>query len=212
MYLTITLSDFWINGVNMESIESIRNEIMQDPSNLEFTSKGWKPIFMANPNSRLLIIGQAPGIITQEKNLSFMDRSGDKLRQWLGVDRENFYNSGKIGVLPLDFYFPGKGKTGDLPPRKDFAAKWHPRLISKMPNIELTLLIGAYAQRFYLKDRVKHNLTQTVKAYQEYLPEYFPLVHPSPLNIRWLKNNPDFEENIVPQLQVLVKNILNKNL
>lgn len=192
----------------MERIEAIKKAITQNPDNLEFTNKGWVPIFMANPSSKLLIIGQAPGIKTQEKGQSFMDRSGDKLREWLGVNEDTFYNSGKISVLPLDFYFPGKGKTGDLPPRKDFASKWHPMLIDTMPEIELTLLIGAYAQKFYLKDRIKKNLTETVKAYKEYLPEYFPLVHPSPLNIRWFKNNPEFEEEIVPHLQSIVKGIL----
>lgn len=192
----------------MERIEAIKKAIVQDPDNLEFTNKGWVPIFMANPRSKLLIIGQAPGIKTQEKEQSFMDRSGDKLRQWLGVSEDTFYNSGKIAVLPLDFYFPGKGKTGDLPPRKDFASKWHPMLIDTMPEIELTLLIGAYAQKFYLKDRIKKNLTETVKAYHEYLPEYFPLVHPSPLNIRWFKNNPEFEEEIVPRLQSIVRGVL----
>lgn len=192
----------------MERIETIKKAIAQDPDNLEFTNKGWVPIFMAKPGSKLLIIGQAPGIKTQEKEQSFMDRSGNKLREWLGINEDTFYNSGKIAVLPLDFYFPGKGKTGDLPPRKDFASKWHPMLIDTMPQIELTLLIGAYAQKFYLKDRIKKNLTDTVKAYTEYLPEYFPLVHPSPLNIRWFKNNPEFEEVIVPQLQSIVKEIL----
>lgn len=192
----------------METIESIRKAIMQDADNFEFTKKGWKPIFMANPQARLLIIGQAPGIRTQEKNQSFMDKSGDKLREWMGITDETFYNSGKIAVLPLDFYFPGKGKTGDLPPRKNFAPKWHPQLINKMPKIELTLLVGAYAQKYYLRDRIKKNLTETVRAYQEYLPEYFPLVHPSPLNIRWFKNNPDFEELILPQLRLMVKSIL----
>lgn len=192
----------------METIESIRKAIMQDPDNLEFTNKGWNPIFMADPQSKLLIIGQAPGIVTQEKSQSFMDRSGNKLREWLEVTEDTFYHSKKIAVLPLDFYFPGKGKTGDLPPRKDFASKWHPKLIDMMPQIELTLLIGAYAQKFYLKDRIKQNLTETVKAYQEYLPEYFPLVHPSPLNIRWFKKNPEFEEKIVPHLQSIVNEIL----
>ncbi|NLK99624.1 MAG: uracil-DNA glycosylase family protein [Clostridiales bacterium] len=192
----------------METIALIRKAIMQDPDNIEFTKKGWSPIFMASPQAKLLLVGQAPGIQTQEKNQSFMDRSGNKLREWMGVTEDFFYNSGKIAVLPLDFYFPGKGKTGDLPPRKDFAAKWHPQLIERMPQIELTLLIGAYAQKFYLKDRIKRNSTETVRSYQEYLPEYFPLVHPSPLNIRWFKKNPDFEEIIVPELQSIIKSIL----
>ena len=169
-----------LKGESMKTIESVRKSIMEDPDNIEYTKKGWEPIFMASPKSKLLIIGQAPGIKTQE------------------------------AVLPLDFYFPGKGKSGDLPPRKDFAAKWHPLIISMMPHLELTLLVGSYAQKFYLKDRMKANLTDTVKAYRDYLPDYFPLVHPSPLNVRWFKNNPDFEEDIVPQLKLRVEEILSK--
>ncbi len=192
----------------MEKIQYIKKAIMQDPDNIKFTNMGWNPIFMANPISKLAIIGQAPGIKTQEEGHPFMDRSGKKLREWLGVTEDFFYNSGKIAVLPLDFYFPGKAKTGDLPPRKDFPSKWHPPILDMMPQIELTLLVGSYAQKYYLKDRMKSNLTNTVKAYQEYLPEYFPLVHPSPLNIRWFKNNPDFEKNIVPELKSIVKDIL----
>ncbi|NMB42548.1 MAG: uracil-DNA glycosylase family protein [Clostridiales bacterium] len=192
----------------MNTIDSIKKTIMEDPDNAIFTDKGWEPIFMASPESRILIIGQAPGIKTQEKGLPFMDRSGTRLRDWLGISEYTFYNSGKIAVLPLDFYFPGKGKSGDLPPRKDFPDKWHPAIIDLMPKIELTLLVGFYAQKYYLKDKMKGTLTDTVKTYKEYLPEYFPLVHPSPLNIRWFKNNPDFEENIVPELRSMVEDIL----
>ncbi len=192
----------------MNRIQHIRQQIMDDPENIDFTNKGWLPIFQADINAKILIIGQAPGIKTQEKGESFRDLSGEKLRDWMGIDETMFYDSGFIAVLPLDFYFPGKAKTGDLPPRKTFAAKWHPLLIESMPNIELTLLIGTYAQKEYLKKSAKRNLTETVLSYQDYLPQYFPLVHPSPLNFRWFNKNPQFEADVVPVLKNKVQRIL----
>ncbi len=190
------------------TIAEIRQAIMQDPANQAMTAQGWQPIFTAHPETKILLIGQAPGIKTQLKEDVFRDQSGKRLRQWLDITEETFYESGKISVLPLDFYFPGKAKTGDLPPRLDFAKKWHPLLLQEMPQVELTILIGLYAQKFYLQDRAKKTLTATVQAYQEYLPEYFPLPHPSPLNVRWFKNNPYFETEMVPALQTLVQKVL----
>lgn len=193
------------------TIEDIRQQIIHDPDNASFTEKGWQPIFMAYPEATILIIGQAPGIKTQEKEQVFRDKSGVKLREWMGVTDEVFYDSKHIAVLPLDFYFPGKATQGDLPPRKNFTAKWHPRLMECMPNIQLTILMGTYAQKYYLKDKAKKTLTETVFAYEEYLPTYFPIVHSSPLNFRWFAKNPSFEEKIVPELQQLVKKILNQS-
>ncbi len=190
------------------TIEEIRQAIMADDKNKEMTAKGWKPIFTAHPATKILLIGQAPGIKTQLKEDVFRDQSGKRLRQWLNVTEETFYESGKISVLPLDFYFPGKAKTGDLPPRLDFAEKWHPLILEQMPEVELIILIGLYAQKFYLKDGAKKTLTATVQAYQDYLPKYFPLPHPSPLNVRWFKNNPYFEEKMVPELQRMIAKIL----
>lgn len=187
------------------TIAEIKQAIMQDPANQAMTAQGWQPIFTAYPETKILLIGQAPGIKTQLKEDVFRDQSGKKLRQWLNVSEETFYDSKKISVLPLDFYFPGKAKTGDLPPRLDFAEKWHPLLLEQMPQVKLTILIGLYAQKFYLQERAKKTLTATVQAYKEYLPAYFPLPHPSPLNIRWFKNNPYFEAEMVPELQAIVK-------
>lgn len=194
----------------MNQIKNIREQIIQDQDNQSFSKQGWQPIFQAHEDAKILIIGQAPGIKTQAQGISFKDKSGDKLREWMGIDEDVFYNSHLIAVLPLDFYFPGKAKTGDLPPRKGFASKWHPLLIEAMPKVELTLLIGTYAQNEYLKKTAKQNLTQTVLAYEEYLPKYFPLVHPSPLNFRWFNKNPEFESNIVPVLKAMVQTILFK--
>ena len=192
-----------------KNIEVIKQEIMQDPENAEFTKQGWEPIFVAPPTAKILIASQAPGIKAQLANTTFLDPSGDLLREWLDVDKETFYNSGHFGIVPMDYYFPGKAKHGDKPPRKDFAKKWNPQVLGAMPELELKVLIGAYAQKFYLGKNMKRNLTETVRNYEEYLPEYFPLVHPSPLNIGWRRRNPWFEEEVVPALRERVHKIIN---
>lgn len=196
----------------MSTAEEIKKEIMRHPENEAFTVKGWEPIFIAPPTARILIASQAPGIKAQEANKTFYDVSGDLLREWLGVDKEMFYDSGLFGIVPMDYYFPGKGKHGDLPPRKDFAPQWNAKVLETMPQLELKILIGAYAQKFYLEKSRKKNLTETVRHYKEYLPEYFPLVHPSPLNIGWRKRNPWFEEAVVPDLQKRVRKIIGEVL
>lgn len=188
-----------------QDIKIIKRDIISSPENSEQTSKGWEPIFMVYPEAKVVIIGPAPGIKTQQAGIPFQDKSGDRLRGWMGISSEEFYESHKIAVLPLDFYFPGKAKSGDLPPRKGFAEKWHPRLIALMPNVELIVLMGVYAQKLYLKKAYKGTLTETVFAYEEYLPRYFPIVHSSPLNFRWLNKNPEFEKKLVPVLKRRVK-------
>lgn len=190
----------------MSNINSIRNAIIKD--NVEFTKLGYNPIFRAYEEAKIVIIGQAPGITTQLKDDVFRDESGDRLREWMGIDEKVFYDSKMIAVLPMDFYYPGKAKTGDKPPRKDFADKWHPLLLECMPNVKLVLLIGMYAQKHYLGKDMKDNLTKTVMAYNEYLPKYFPLVHPSPLNRRWMAKNPWFENEVLPVLKSELSAIL----
>lgn len=194
--------------MTMKKIETIKKEIMMDPENAAFTKKGWEPVFEAPPTAKILIASQAPGIKAQEANKTFHDVSGDLLRTWLGVDKETFYDSGLFGIVPMDYYFPGKAKTGDKPPRKEFAHKWNPQVLDAMPELELKVIIGAYAQKFYFGKEMKRNLTETVRHYEEYLPEYFPLVHPSPLNIGWRKRNPWFEQEVVPELQRRVQEII----
>ncbi len=130
---------------------------------------------------------------------------------WLGVDEATFRNPQNFAIMPMDFYYPGKGKSGDLPPRKDFAAKFHPLLLAEMTELKLIILIGSYAQNYYLKQNKQKNLTETVRAYAQYLPTYFPLVHPSPLNFRWLNKNPWFEAKVIPQLQKLVHRFIETN-
>ena len=194
----------------MRDINELRIEIMDAPEIEEYTAQGWQPIFQAPPTARILIASQAPGLKAQVSNKTFYDVSGDMLRTWLGVDEEIFYESGLFGIVPMDYYFPGKAKNGDLPPRKEFAEKWNPKVLETMPELEMKIIIGAYAQKFYLGKTAKKNLTETVRHFEEYLPESFPLVHPSPLTIGWRKRNPWFEESVVPELQRLVQEILNK--
>lgn len=191
-------------------MNSITEEIMQDEENQSYTHSGIEPLFVAPKTAKILIVGQAPGIVAQETRLFWNDRSGDRLREWMDVDRKTFYDSGFFGVLPMDFYYPGKGKSGDLPPRKDFAAKWHPKLLEQMPDLELILLIGAYAQNYYLGQEMRKNLTETVHHYKDYLPKYFPLVHPSPRNQLWMAKNPWFAETVLPDLRMRVQTILTK--
>ncbi|MDK6809073.1 uracil-DNA glycosylase family protein [Ligilactobacillus agilis] len=195
----------------VENLTKIFAEIMADPQNETYTQAGIEPLYYANPQAKLLIIGQAPGKKAQDSRIVWNDPSGDRLRSWLAVDRQTFYESGQVAVLPMDFYFPGSGKSGDLPPRKGFAQKWHPRLLAAMPNIQLTILVGAYATKHYLNLKASTKLTMVVKNYQEYLPAYFPLVHPSPRNQIWLKKNPWFEAEVIPALQGRVAKILRQN-
>lgn len=185
--------------------EKIKQEIMDDPMNQNYTKKGIPPLFKASIEARLVIVGQAPGRKAEESRLFWNDLSGDRLREWLGISREIFYETNRIAHLPMDFYYPGKAKTGDAPPRKGFAEKWHPPLLELMPNIETIILIGSYAQEYYLNNRREKNLTETVRSYQKYLPKYFPLVHPSPLNLGWLKKNPWFDNDVLPILKEIVK-------
>ena len=194
----------------MDSFEQLKQEIMADSDNKKYTDEGIEPLFSAPNTAKILIIGQAPGIKAQESKIFFNDKSGVKLREWMGIDDEIFYKSGLIGVIPMDFYYPGKGKSGDLPPRKNFAKKWHSKVLELMPNLELIILVGKYAQDYYLGNDKKENLTATVFNYEQYLPRYFPIVHSSPLNFRWHNKNPWFIEEVVPELQRRVKEILQK--
>lgn len=186
------------------TFEEIKQEIMADPMNEAYTRKGIPPLFKASKDARLVIVGQAPGSKAEATRLFWNDLSGDRLREWMGISREIFYNTDRIAHLPMDFYYPGKAKTGDAPPRKGFAEKWHPRLLGEMPNIETIILIGSFAQAYYLNKRREKNLTETVRSFHKYLPEYLPLVHPSPLNYGWMKQNPWFEKEVLPVLRDIV--------
>ncbi|MCB2930266.1 uracil-DNA glycosylase family protein [Streptococcus suis] len=190
-------------------LADIRQAIIEDVANQDFTNKGIAPLFQAPSTAKILIIGQAPGLKTQEKGRLFDDASGNNLRQWLGVDRQTFYESGHFAILPMDFYYPGKGKSGDLPPRKDFAPKWHPLIMKQLPQIELTILVGNYAQTYYL-EKSQRNLTERVKHADDYLPTYFPLPHPSPRNNICQSKHPWFVEQTLPILKNNINILLGK--
>ena len=167
-----------------------------------------KPIIQLQSNAQILIAGQAPGIKAHNSGIPFDDASGKRLREWMGIDEKIFYNPEHIAIMPMSFCYPGTGKSGDLAPRPECALKWRIRLMEQLPNIQLTLLIGQYAQCWHLEKNRKENLTETVKAWQKYLPTLLPLPHPSPRNNRWLKNNPWFAEDVVPVLKQEIKRII----
>ncbi|MBY0449641.1 MAG: uracil-DNA glycosylase family protein [Cyanobacteria bacterium] len=166
-----------------------------------------RPIFQIGKNAKILIIGQAPGRKVQDSGIPFQDASGDRLRDWMGISSEQFYDPDFLAIMPMGFCYPGKGSSGDLPPRSECAPLWHAAFLSKLPNIQLTLLIGQYAQAYYLKESLKESLTKTVEAWETYLPEYLPLPHPSPRNNIWLKKNPWFERDVVTELQRRIRAI-----
>ena len=193
--------------MNDKKFDKIIKKLKEDSRNKSYTERGIPPIFQVSPKAQILIIGQAPGKKVEESLIPFNDKSGEKLVQWMGIDRDTFYSE-KIAILPMDFYYPGKGRTGDLPPRSFIAKEYHKDILDLMPDIKLTILIGSYSMKYYLGKGMKENLTETVRSYKEYLPKYFPIVHPSPLNFRWQKANPWFEGEIVPVLRDVVGKIL----
>jgi uracil-DNA glycosylase len=167
-----------------------------------------RPVLRAAASARLLIVGQAPGVRVHETGIPWNDPSGDRLRLWLQLSREEFYDERRIAIIPTGLCYPGKGRGGDLPPRPECAPLWHPPLRAALPHIKLTLLIGQYAQAYYLADRRKTTLAETVKAWSEYFPGFFPLPHPSPRNLRWFKRHPWFEAQVLPALEVLLRELL----
>ena len=169
---------------------------------------GPNPIFQLHPDAKILIAGQAPGKRTHHKNIPFDDPSGDRLRGWMGIDRDTFYNESKISILPMAFCYPGTGKSGDLPPPPQCADQWRHQLLKLLPNIELTLVIGKYALDWHLGNQQAQTLTETVNQWQNYWPHTLPMPHPSPRNNRWLKNNPWFAEEILPMLKSRVASLL----
>ncbi len=169
---------------------------------------GPRPVFVARQEAKVLIVGQAPGRKVHETGIPFNDPSGDRLRDWMGVSRDTFYNSPKLGILPMGFCYPGTGKSGDLPPRPECAEHWREKLLAQMPGVELTLVIGQYAHNWHLKGNQEKNLTETVKAWKNYAPNVIPLPHPSPRNNIWLRKNPWFEEDVVPVIKRRVRGLL----
>ena len=183
------------------SLDALLAEVRRCRLCEEHLPLGPRPILRAEAGARVLIVGQAPGTRVHATGIPWNDPSGDRLRDWLGVERATFYDASRFAIIPAGLCYPGRGRSGDLPPRAECAPTWHPRLLALLPTIELTLLIGQYAQAYYLGERRKGTLTATVRAWREYLPAYLPLPHPSPRNQLWLKRNRWFAEEVLPPLR-----------
>jgi uracil-DNA glycosylase len=170
---------------------------------------GPRPVLRAKATARLLIVGQAPGTKVHESGIPWNDRSGDRLREWLRLDRDTFYDESRIAIVPMGFCYPGvDANGGDLPPRKECAPTWHARVLALLPRVELALLVGGYAQKHYLGDRRAARMTDTVRAWREHAPRFIPLPHPSWRNTAWLQRNPWFETELLPELRERVWNLL----
>lgn len=190
-------------------MEKLLEEIRKCAVCQEHLPLGPRPIISAHPESKIAIIGQAPGSKVHDTGIPWDDPSGKQLRNWLGVTDAQFYDEMLFALLPMGFCYPGKGKSGDLPPRPECAPLWHKRLLDQMPQLKLTILIGQYAQHHYLKSKKRKNLTETVRSFEDYLPGYFVLPHPSPRNRFWLGKNPWFESDVLPELKSKAQQILN---
>lgn len=194
-----------------KKLKSLLKEISECRLCEEHLPLGPRPIVQANTKAKILIVGQAPGRKVHETGIPFNDPSGDRLRDWMGIDKTVFYNDSKIALLPMGFCYPGTGKSGDLPPRPECAEAWREQLLKLLPKIELTLVIGQYAHKYHLGDTQKKNLTETVKAWKEYWDkELLPLPHPSPRNNVWLRKNDWFEKAILPTLKSRVSSLIRK--
>lgn len=186
-------------------MKTLLNKILQCEVCKNYLPLGPRPVVQLNPFSKIIIIGQAPGRRVHETSIPWNDASGKKLREWLNVDEEIFYTSSVFSIMPMSFCYPGKGISGDLAPRKECAPLWHPQFLESIKCKPLIILIGQYAQRYYLKNKFNGSLTETVKNYAAFLPEYFPLPHPSPRNQNWVKINPWFMEEVIPALRNKIK-------
>jgi uracil-DNA glycosylase family 4 len=189
---------------------ALTKKISQCEVCLHHLPAGVNPVVQLNANSKILIIGQAPGKKVHETGIPWNDKSGDTLRVWLNVSKEEFYDPELFSIMPMGFCYPGKGKSGDLPPRPECAPLWHKLILKKFKKPPLILLVGQYAQQYYLGDKREETLTETVKHYKDFLPEFFPLPHPSPRNQHWVKKNAWFMKKVVPELRKRVGEVLKK--
>ncbi|MFZ5503128.1 MAG: uracil-DNA glycosylase family protein [Pseudomonadota bacterium] len=191
----------------MSSFAALLTEVRACKLCTEHLPLGPRPIVQLHPSARILIAGQAPGRKVHETGVPFNDASGDRLREWLGISREVFYDAKQVAILPMGFCFPGTGKSGDLPPRSECASAWRAALLSRLKALELTLVIGQYAQAYHLPGEAA-SVTETVQAWRKYWPNTVPLPHPSPRNNFWLKRNPWFEDELIPTIRARVSEIL----
>jgi uracil-DNA glycosylase len=169
---------------------------------------GPRPVLRATRSARILIAGQAPGLRVHTTGIPWDDSSGERLRGWMGVGKDVFYDESRVAIIPMGYCYPGRGESGDNPPRRECAQLWLDQLLAKLPRIELTLLIGLHAQRHYLGGRRKSTLAETTKAWREYTPQYIPIPHPSPRKTPWLQRNSWFERQLLPELRARIAALL----
>ena len=170
-----------------------------------------RPVLRASHSARILVIGQAPGTRVHATGIPWNDASGARLRQWMAIDADTFYDQSRIAIVPMGFCYPGKGRSGDLPPRAECAPTWHAPILKLMPAVEITLLIGQYAQHYYQRGDYA-TLTERVKDWRRFAPQQFVLPHPSPRNQLWLRKNPWFEEEVVPALRKAIRPVLKRRV
>ena len=190
------------------SFDSLCHDIRQCALCASDLPMGARPVFQATPQARILVAGQAPGRRVHHTGIPFNDPSGDRLRQWMGVSREMFYDDTSIAIIPMGFCYPGTGTYGDLPPRPECAKTWRTALLSHLTNIELTLAIGQHAIRWHLGNQRSKNLTETVRNWKSCFPKIIPLPHPSPRNNIWLNRNPWFTLEVIPVLQQRIESLI----
>lgn len=191
-----------------EPLDGLLQEVRNCRVCVDSLPLGPRPVLRCAASARVMVVGQAPGTRVHRSGIPWDDPSGVRLREWLAVDATCFHDEARFAIVPMGFCYPGKGKSGDLPPRKECAELWFDRLHAALPNIELVLLIGRYAQFHYLGDRAEAKLTETVRNWRRYLPRYLPTPHPSPRNNRWLQRNPWFEATVVPELRERVHGLI----
>lgn len=193
----------------MQTIKSLLSDIEACTICEKHLPHGVRPVLQVNPSAKILIAGQAPGRKVHESGIPFDDASGDRLRHWMGISKETFYDANKIAILPMGFCYPGKGKSGDLPPRPECEPAWRKQLINQLPNIELVLVLGKYAQTYHFGN-TGSSLTDLVKSWEAYWPSKVPLPHPSPRNNIWFSKNSWFERDVVPSLQKKCRHLLHE--
>jgi uracil-DNA glycosylase len=189
-------------------VDKLLVEIQQCTVCAPYLPLGPRPVVQLSSQARILIAAQAPGRKVHRTGIPFDDPSGSRLRAWLGIDRDTFYDNEKVAILPMGFCYPGKGRTGDLPPRRECSKIWHARILDHLKNIRLKIIIGRYALDYHLPELRSSSLTEAVRRWQSVGPEIVPLPHPSPRNTGWLKRNPWFEEEVLPALRQRVEESL----
>lgn len=193
--------------IKHSSLDILLTEVRACRACVQHLPLGPRPIVQAADDARILIIGQAPGARVHASGVPWDDASGDRLRKWLAVDAATFYDASQFAIIPMGYCYPGRGNGGDNPPRRECAQLWLNSLLEKLPEVQLTLLIGQYAQQHFLGNRRKSSLTETVKAWQEYAPAFIPLPHPSPCNQPWFQRQPWFEKEVLPMLRAKIESL-----